>query len=137
MIINKLKHHRDKRGYFYELWKGEPKLKIKQANISFSKKGVVRGIHFEPWDKYIHVIKGKILAVIVDLDGSYKKYILDSRQALFIPKGKGNSFQALEDTIYCYLTTGVWQNKKYKTMSYKQIKWPLKPIVSEKDAKNS
>jgi len=129
----KLKHHKDKRGYFYELWKGKPKLGIKQVNISFSKKGVVRGIHFEPWDKFIHVISGKVLSVIVK-GNQQKRYILDNTKALYVPKGWGNSFQALEDTIFCYLTTGVWRKKKYKSLSSSLIKWPLKKITSKKDA---
>lgn len=131
----RLTHHKDNRGMFYELWKGNPKMNIQQVNISYSKKGVVRGIHFEPWDKYVHVISGKIFAAVVNNNGSYTQYLLKNDEALFIPKGKGNSFQALKNTVYLYLTTGKWNpKKKYRSMSYKLIKWPLNPIVSKKDA---
>jgi len=136
--MKKLSHHKDERGIFYELWRGDPPLKIQQVNISHSKKGVIRGIHFEPWDKYLHVIQGKILAVIVNSKGThYKTYELDNTKALHVPAGKGNSFQALENTIYCYLITGKWKkNKKYKSLPYNSLKipWPIKEIiVSEKD----
>ena len=136
----KLIHHVDKRGIFYELWKGEPRLVIKQVNVSVNKKGVVRGVHAEPWDKYIHVMRGKVMAVIVDMKTKeYETHVLDNTNALLVPKGKGNCFQALEDdTIFCYLTTGRWQpGKKYPSLpvSSLDIEWPVKPIiVSEKDA---
>ena len=122
---------------FYELWKGAPDMNIKQVNISHSKKGTIRGVHYEPWDKYIHVVSGKILAVIVDKDGNCEKKELTNDQAMFVPNGYGNSFQALEDTIYLYLVTDVWTaGKEYKSKNFNRlgIDWPIKDwIVSDKD----
>lgn len=58
--------HGDSRGWFKENWQrakmcalGIPDLRVVQNNISYNdKKGVTRGIHAEPWDKFISVARG-------------------------------------------------------------------------------
>ncbi len=149
----------DSRGSFREAYQAEklealglPKLGPVQWNISENlRAGIVRGIHAEPWDKYIHVIAGKAFAVIVDMRpesdmfGKYLTFELDPTQALFVTKGLGNAYQALDaNTIYGYLVNAHWQaGLKYPSVHYAdpdlKITWPL-PIgsddVSEKDQKN-
>ena len=72
------KKHEDNRGLFFENFnhvsffeKKNLKFNIIQENISYSKKDVIRGLHFqkEPYSqsKIVSVIKGKILDVIVDI----------------------------------------------------------------------
>jgi len=128
--------HYDERGFFYEVWRGNPPMDIKQVNISFSKRGVIRGIHFEPWNKYIHVVSGSVLCCIVDKNGNTEFHQLTGNEAIFVPKGYGNSFQALEDTYYLYIVDGLWKpGKKYKSLPATSIDWPIKDwIVSAKDA---
>ncbi|MEK7648722.1 MAG: dTDP-4-dehydrorhamnose 3,5-epimerase family protein [Patescibacteria group bacterium] len=121
-------------------------LETKQWNISENERGATRGIHAEPWNKFVHVITGKAFAAIVDLTfGEAPRRIeifeLDATCALYIPKGCGNSFQALDFTIYAYLTSELWQaGEKYLAVSLDDpelaIDWPIKDperIISDKD----
>jgi dTDP-4-dehydrorhamnose 3,5-epimerase len=120
-----------------------------QQNISFNKEvGVTRGIHAEPWEKYIGVITGKIHAVYVDLRkdnfGKKVEIVVDENRAVFIPRGVANSFQTLTaNTFYSYLVNDHWaegQDDNYKFINLSDpvlaINWPIaldKAIISEKD----
>lgn len=132
----------DHRGVYYPLWKGNPDIVVRQVNVSQSKRGVIRGIHAEPWDKYIHVLNGRAFAAIVDMTSlEIFTFDLDNTVALYVPSGYGNSFQALEDLTYLYLCTGVWDKAmegKYPSMKYNDprlaIPWKDIPlIISDKD----
>ncbi len=149
----------DERGWFQEKFQqkklvdlGFPAdFKIIQHNMSFNKeKGVTRGFHAEPWDKYISVVSGKIFAVFVDLRkenfGKKVSLYVDPQKAIFIPKGVANSFQVVEDnTYYTYLMNGHWSadnlaNYKFFNLADPDlaIDWPIpleKSIISEKDKK--
>ena len=81
-----------------------------QFNISFyATKGVTRGFHAEPWDKFISIAAGEIFGAWVDLRpgesfGQVFTTRLDPSKAIYVPRGVGNSFQALQDgTVYTYL----------------------------------
>lgn len=127
----------DKRGYFREVAKGD----IKQINMSFSKKGVVRGLHYqEPAvEKVVWVASGMILDVAFNLEtGEVRKKILsgDTDDAFIIPKGWAHGFQALEDSIVCYGMDGLYNPKGDKGINPSIIEWPLKGIIiSDKDRK--
>ena len=118
LIVFDIPIHGDNRGWFKENFQKEKMSKIGipndfipvQNNISFNaSKGVTRGIHAEPWDKYISVATGKVFGAWVDLRegenfGQVFTCQLDSSKGIFVPRGVGNSFQALEDnTTYTYL----------------------------------
>lgn len=122
-----------------------------QQNVIYNKQiGVTRGIHAEPWEKYIGVINGKVLAVFVDLrtGANFGKKVMievDKTKAVFIPRGVGNSYQTLEvDTYYQYLLNAHWSPiKKYKAVNLADpdlaIIWPIsldKAIISDKDLKH-
>jgi len=149
----------DTRGSFREAYQAEkmealglPKLGPVQWNISENvRPGIVRGIHAEPWDKYVHVTAGAAFAVIADIHpdsptfGQHETFRLDQTNALFISKGLGNAYQALEiNTVYCYLVNAHWKaGTTYPAIHYADpdlnIQWPLAPgsdDVSEKDQKN-
>ena len=149
----------DSRGSFREAYQeqklealGLPKLGPVQWNISENlRAGIVRGIHAEPWDKYIHVIQGRAFSAIVDLRpdsttfGYHKTFELTPNTALFVSKGFGNAYQALEaNTIYAYLVNAHWtMGTTYPSVRFDdpdlQIAWPMQPgpdDVSEKDRKN-
>ena len=146
----------DDRGSFREAWHskkmselGLPHFEPIQQNISQSKLGVIRGIHAEPWDKYVHVAFGSIFTAIVDLReqsesyGQYLTFTLDQSKALFLSKGLGNSFQTTSDlSVYSYLVNSHWQpNLSYQAIAFNdptlEIPWPIKNyIVSEKDRNN-
>jgi dTDP-4-dehydrorhamnose reductase/dTDP-4-dehydrorhamnose 3,5-epimerase len=122
VVVYDLPVHGDNRGWFKENWQREkmvalglPDFRPVQNNISFNEKaGTTRGIHAEPWDKFISVATGKIFGAWVDLrEGSSFGAVftteLDPSQAIFIPRGVGNAFQTLEDnTAYTYLVNDHW-----------------------------
>ncbi|WP_434613472.1 sugar nucleotide-binding protein [Arthrobacter sp. A5] len=122
VVVYDLPVHGDNRGWFKENWQREKMLALGlpdftpvQNNISFNEKaGTTRGIHAEPWDKYVSVATGRIFGAWVDLRegpsfGAVFSTELDASQAIFIPRGVGNAFQTLEDnTAYSYLVNDHW-----------------------------
>lgn len=163
MLIFDLNIFEDNRGVFTEVWQTEamqemglPEVNPKQLGISRSKKGAIRAIHAEPYDKIIHVAEGKIFCAMVDLRtnsptfGQVENFELDNTKMLFIPNGVGNAFQAIsdEDVLYCYCVTGLWSADKaysgqYVAVNYADpdlaISWPITgdaQIVSLKDQAN-
>ncbi len=150
--------HGDSRGWFKENWQrakmtalGIPDLRVVQNNISYNdSRGVTRGIHAEPWDKFISVARGSVFGAWVDLrEGSatYGKVyttVLDPSKAIYVPRGVGNSFQALEDgTAYTYLVDAHWSLELKRTYTFVNladpelaIQWPIpldEATVSEAD----
>lgn len=150
--------HGDSRGWFKENWQrakmtalGIPDLRVVQNNISYNdSRGVTRGIHAEPWDKFISVARGSVFGAWVDLrEGSEtfgKVYTctLDPSKAIYVPRGVGNSFQALEDgTAYTYLVDAHWSLELKRTYTFVNladpelaIEWPIpldEATVSEAD----
>ncbi|WP_320535978.1 bifunctional dTDP-4-dehydrorhamnose 3,5-epimerase family protein/NAD(P)-dependent oxidoreductase [Pseudarthrobacter sp. IC2-21] len=122
VVLYDLPVHGDNRGWFKENWQREkmvalglPDFRPVQNNISFNEKaGTTRGIHAEPWDKFISVATGRIFGAWVDLRegpsfGAVFTAQLDPSQAIFIPRGVGNAFQTMEDnTAYTYLVNDHW-----------------------------
>ena len=95
--------HGDNRGWFKENWQrakmvaaGMPDFGPVQNNVSFNDAaGTTRGIHAEPWDKYISVASGRIFGAWVDLRdgptfGTVFTAELDPSRAVFVPQGVGN-----------------------------------------------
>ena len=153
--------HGDNRGWFKENWQrakmtalGLPDLGPVQNNISFNAEaGVTRGIHAEPWDKYISVGAGRIFGAWVDLRegntfGQVFTTEVDPSRAIFVPRGVGNSFQALEDnTVYTYLVNDHWSAEAQSQYTFLNlgdptvnIPWPVpldKASLSDKDKVHS
>ena len=150
--------HGDNRGWFKENWQrakmtalGIPDLRVVQNNVSYNeKRGVTRGIHAEPWDKFISVARGSVFGAWVDLRegsatfGRVYTTVLDPTKAIYVPRGVGNSFQALEDgTTYTYLVNAHWSAELKKTYTFVNladpelgIEWPIplsEATVSEAD----
>lgn len=131
--------HGDERGWFKENWQtqkmrdaGLPELDFVQQNVAFNAvAGVTRGIHAEPWNKYVSVACGRVFAAIVELRegpgfGAVVCRELTPDKALLIPAGCGNSYQVLEPaTAYIYLTTGLWN----ASISYPAVS-PLDPALA-------
>ena len=117
LVIWDLPVHGDSRGWFKENWQrekmiaaGMPDFGPVQNNVSFNESaGTTRGIHAEPWDKYISVATGRIFCAWVDLRdgptfGTVVTAEVDPSRAVFVPQGVGNGFQTLEpNTAYTYL----------------------------------
>lgn len=116
--------HPDERGSFHEWFKasdfeeatGFP-FDLQQANVSTSKRGVVRGLHFADVPpgqaKFVSCLSGAILDVIVDIrEGSptFAQHLsvelsAANRHSVFIPVGFAHGFLALHDATVAYLTT--------------------------------
>ncbi|WP_066295601.1 sugar nucleotide-binding protein [Arthrobacter luteolus] len=157
VVLYDLPVHGDNRGWFKENWQREKMLTLGlpdfgpvQNNISFNESaGTTRGIHAEPWDKYISVATGRIFGAWVDLRegpsfGTVFTAELDPSQAIFIPRGVGNAFQTLEDnTAYTYLVNDHWSadaQGQYTFLNLADetagIAWPIpleKAELSDKD----
>lgn len=146
LLVLDLPVHGDSRGWFKENWQrakmtglGLPDFGPVQNNVSFNaKRGVTRGIHAEPWDKYVSVAAGGIFGAWVDLrpgEGFGRVFTtrLDPSRAIFVPRGVGNSFQALEDgTVYTYLVNAHWSMDLKRTYTFVNladpdldIDWPI------------
>ncbi len=146
----------DNRGWFKENYQKEkmealglPAFEIVQNNFSFNaEKGVTRGLHAEPWEKFISVAGGRIFGAWVDLrkGESFGKVLtieLGPDKAVFVPRGVANGYQTLENNIaYTYLVNAHWSPEaKYQALdlfdSSLGINWPIakdQAIISEKDA---
>ena len=153
LFILKGKIFYDQRGFLREAYKKKIiKKNLVFAIISKSKKNVLRGLHMQkknPQDKYILVLKGKILDVIVDARknsktyGKHYKVILSEKngKSFFIPKGFLHGFLGLEkENIVLYGCTNYRHKKSEITVNWDdadlKIKWPIKkPILSKKDKK--
>jgi len=151
-----LEVHGDDRGWFKENYQAEKltdqgfpeDFTAVQNNISFNaERGVTRGIHAEPWNKYISIGYGAVFAAIVDLRpgetfGKPETFTLTPESGLYVPAGCGNSFQTLEpNTVYTYLVDAHWSPEAEYTMvnlndEELAIQWPIpleEAVVSDKD----
>lgn len=158
VILVKPKIFEDERGFFCETYKFSEfknngiKNVFIQDNHSNSKKGVLRGMHFqrEPKSqaKLIRCIKGKILDVVVDIrknSPTYKKWLKaelseENKHLLFIPKGFAHGFVVLSDTAQIeYKTDEEYSPHHDCGFKYDDkeigINWGLdfEPILSQKD----
>lgn len=150
----------DDRGLFLEWYRfdvlgeavGHP-LQLRQANLSVSKRGVVRGVHFADVPigqaKYITVPRGRIVDYVVDIRvgsptfGAWDSVTLDdeNRNALYIAEGLGHAFVALEeDTVVSYLVSDVYGPGREHGISPLDpaigLEFPseiVDPILSQKD----
>jgi dTDP-4-dehydrorhamnose 3,5-epimerase len=146
----------DNRGWFYEFFKESTlkkagiDIKFPQENMSFSQSGVIRGLHFQlpPFGqaKLATVISGSVLDVVVDIRQGSKTFgevyvcQLDSvrKNMLMVPEGFAHGFAALEDSIFYYKCSNVFDKDSESGIRWDDpalnIQWPVAaPIISEKD----
>ncbi len=146
----------DERGFFLESYR-EPlytphgiSAVFVQDNHSFSKKGTIRGIHFQraPGQaKLVRVVVGKIFDVIVDIRkdsptfGQWEGVYLDdqSHEQLFVPVGFGHGFCVVSPEAHVlYKVSTLYNAQEEKTFRFDDssvgIQWPEPaPILSERD----
>jgi dTDP-4-dehydrorhamnose 3,5-epimerase len=150
--------HGDNRGWFKENYQREklealglPHFEIVQNNFSFNAEvGVTRGLHAEPWEKFISLANGRVFGAWVDLRkgdsfGTVFTTEITPEKAIFVPRGVANGYQALGSNItYTYLVNEHWSpESKYAAVNLFDpalgIEWPIaqdQSIVSEKDLAN-
>lgn len=153
LLLVDLDVHGDSRGWFKENWHREamtvldlPDFGPVQHNVSFNgAAGTTRGIHAEPWDKFVSVATGEVFCAWVDLRagagfGRLVTAELGTDRAAFVPRGVANAFQTLVDgTAYSYLVNAHWSPEAaYAFVNLEDpqlaVPWPL-PLteVSDKD----
>ncbi len=151
----------DSRGYFMETYQKKDfeavgvDVEFVQDNQSASRKGVLRGLHFQkqfPQDKLVRVIKGAVYDVCVDLrEGSktFGKWVgvelsEDNKKQFFIPKGFAHGFLVLSDYAeFVYKCSDFYHPNDEGGIAYNDpdiaVKWPMEEglelIMSEKDTK--
>ncbi len=160
LLVVTLDVHGDNRGWFKENWQrakmtdlGLPDFGPVQHNVSFNgQRGVTRGVHAEPWDKFVSVATGRAYGAWVDLRegptfGTTYAHELGPDTAVFVPRGVGNAYQVLEDaTAYSYLVNAHWRpDAGYTEVNLADptvaIPWPI-PLddasveLSQKDRDN-
>ena len=153
LVIIQNKKHKDKRGYFQEIFsKKQLKKKFIFTVMSFSKKNVMRGLHIQtkkPQGKIITVLKGMIFDVVVDLRKNSKTFgkvfscILSEKnsKSIYVPPGFAHGFLTLsKENFVTYSCTNLRHKFSETTIKYNdktlKIKWPKKKmIISNKDKK--
>lgn len=148
--------YHDSRGWFFEFYKTEVfqqagiPYTFNQENISFSRKGVVRGLHFQqpPHEqaKLVSVLDGKVLDVVVDIRrgsatfGRVHTCILDAEKhnMLIVPEGFAHGFAALEDSLFIYKSSSLYHREAESGILWNDptlsIQWPFAdPVLSDKD----
>ncbi len=151
----------DERGYFMETYNYNAyrdagiDVEFVQDNQSSSRKGVLRGLHFQikyPQDKLVRVVRGTVFDVAVDLREGSKTYgkwyglVLseENKKQFFIPKNFAHGFLVLSDQAeFAYKCTDFYHPNDEGGLAWNDpdigIEWPLEAgvelIVSEKDQK--
>lgn len=157
LLIIEPKVFSDERGLFFESWSKQAYVDVGldvdfvQDNQSLSKKGVLRGLHFQspPYDqgKLVSVIKGSVLDVAVDIRRGSLTYghhfsvnlSQENKRIFWIPSGFAHGFVALEeDTIFSYKCTEIYNKESEGSLSWDDpdldINWGVQnPLVSNKD----
>lgn len=148
----------DKRGVFAEIYKlsdfkqyGINKTFV-QINQSYSKKGVLRGLHYQmspqAQDKLIRVLSGEIFDVAVDIRKNspfYGQFVTETlssmnKKMLYVPQGFAHGFLVLSELAeVVYYCTREYSKKHERGIIWNdpqlRINWPVdNPILSEKDA---
>lgn len=152
----------DERGHFFESFNAERflaqtglRVEFVQDNESRSKRGVLRGLHFqrEPYAqaKLVRVVQGRVIDVAVDIrhgSPTFGKYVAtelsgENHRQMFIPKGFAHGYVVLEDnTVFQYKCDEYYHPEVEDGIAWNDpqigIEWPLPEdeiILSDKDRK--
>ncbi len=149
----------DERGFFLETFSaarfadhGLP-TNFVQDNLSYSRRGVLRGLHFQnpnPQGKLVWVLEGLVFDVAVDLRKGSKTFgqwhgvelSSENKRQFYVPEGFGHGFVVLSETaLFTYKCTQLYSPSTEKSLLWNDpevgVKWPegCEPQLSEKDLK--
>jgi dTDP-4-dehydrorhamnose 3,5-epimerase len=151
----------DDRGYFFESYNHKAfcnaigrEVVFVQDNFSFSKKGVLRGLHYQKGEhaqaKLVSVLEGKVQDVVVDIrkdSPTYGQHISielssDNKKQLFVPRGFAHGFLVLSETAHFFYKCDNYYNKEAEEgIRYDDatlgIDWNVglnKPFLSKRDS---
>lgn len=157
LLLIKPKVFNDERGYFFEGFNKNNFVAnginsdFVQDNISKSKKGTIRGLHYQIGEKaqgkLCYVISGKVLDVAVDIrfgSSTFGKYFSselseENHKQLWLPPGFAHGFSVLSDeAIFVYKCTSLYSKEHERAIIFNDadlnIDWNVEnPIISEKD----
>ncbi len=146
----------DKRGFFMETWNqrryeeaGLP-ARFVQDNLSFSARGVLRGLHFQnpnPQGKLVSVLQGEVFDVALDVrvgSPTFGEWVgvylsADNKRQLYIPEGFAHGFAVTSDVaLFSYKSTDYYNPRIEGTVLWNDphvgIEWPVDdPTLSAKD----
>ena len=149
MIVTRfpLAPHDDERGWFMELARASELPKpVKQANLAYSRKGVIRALHYHErgQDDLFLCLRGMVRVVVLDLETgeTFTEDIGDDNPvAIYVPGRHAHGYEALTDCLFCYLVTEeyddaapdehgfCWADSRVKHLWSTQT-----PILSPRDA---
>ena len=147
----------DNRGFFLETWQKKNyeaagvDLNFVQDNVSVSKKGVLRGLHYQyphPQGKLVQVLAGEVVDVAVDIrtgSETFGKWVSvelseTNHRQLYVPAGFAHGFCVVSDkAIFSYKCTDYYDRAAEAGIAWDDpdlnIDWPIeKPDLSEKDS---
>ena len=146
----------DDRGFFFESYQREKYIQhdismaLVQDNISFSKRGVLRGLHYQlgnPQGKLVLAVSGEIFDVAVDIrkgSPTFSKWTgvtlsSDNHLQVYIPKGFAHGYCVLSEKAYIiYKCTDYYAPFEERGILWNDtslnITWPVdEPVISERD----
>lgn len=156
LLIIEPKVFGDERGFFVETWSRQRyqemgmNVDFVQDNLSFSRRGVLRGLHFQnpqPQGKLVYVLQGEVFDVAVDIRkgsptfGRWHGVVLsgDNKRQFWVPAGFAHGFCVTSDTVlFAYKCTELYAPQHERSIRWDDptlaIDWPItEPQVSDKD----
>lgn len=146
----------DERGFFMETWNAERYMeaglpgRFVQDNLSYSARGVLRGLHFQNPDqqgKLVYVLRGEVFDVAVDIrvgSPTFGEWVgttlsAENRRQLYVPEGFAHGFLVTGDeALFAYKCTARYNAGAEGSVLWNDpdigIEWPSEiPALSEKD----
>jgi dTDP-4-dehydrorhamnose 3,5-epimerase len=156
LVIVEPKVFGDARGFFMETWNQQRyraaglDWNFVQDNLSFSRRGILRGLHFQNpkgQGKLVYVLQGEVFDVAVDIRknsptfGCWHGLILsaENKKQFFVPAGFAHGFAVLSETaLFAYKCTELYTPQNEMSLLWNDpdvgVQWPLdNPQLSEKD----
>lgn len=156
LVIIEPKVFGDARGFFMETWNQQRyraaglDWNFVQDNLSFSRRGILRGLHFQNpkgQGKLVYVLQGEVFDVAVDIRknsptfGRWHGLILsaENKKQFFVPAGFAHGFAVLSETaLFAYKCTELYTPQNEMSLLWNDpdvgVQWPLtNPQLSEKD----
>ncbi|MGH9381047.1 MAG: dTDP-4-dehydrorhamnose 3,5-epimerase [Thermoanaerobaculia bacterium] len=147
----------DDRGFFQETWNQARYTDLgiaasfRQSNLSVSRRGVLRGLHFQqprPQGKLVYVLSGVVFDVAVDIRVGSPRFGRwwgtelsgDNHRQLWVPEGFAHGFCVLsERAVFAYLCTTEYDRQADRALRFDDaeigVEWPARdPELSAKDA---
>lgn len=150
----------DARGFFMETWNQQRYREagldwnFVQDNLSFSRRGILRGLHFQNpkgQGKLVYVLQGEVFDVAVDIRKNSPTFgrwhgvnlSAENKRQFFVPAGFAHGFAVLSETaLFAYKCTELYTPQNEMSLLWNDpdigVKWPLEnPQLSEKDVRGT